>query len=50
MRFYVAIGILMKPSEKYLNSLSKCDKEFYSKYTQLLKETKQRFQKEFDEL
>lgn len=35
---------------EYLNSLSKCDKEFNSKYTQLLKETKQRFQKEFDEL
>ena len=30
--------------------LSQCDKEFSSKFTQLLKETKQRFQKEFDEL
>ena len=35
---------------EYLNSLSKCDKEFNSKFTQLLKETKQRLQKEFDEL
>ena len=34
----------------YLNGLSKCDKEFNSKFTQLLKETKQRLQKEFDEL
>lgn len=33
-----------------LYALSKCDKEFDSKFTQLLKETKQRFQKEFDEL
>lgn len=33
-----------------LDGLLKCDKEFYSKYTQLLKETKQRFQKELDEL
>lgn len=33
-----------------LDALSKCDKEFDSKFTQLLKETKQRFQKEFDEL
>lgn len=30
--------------------LSQCDKEFSSKFTQLLKETKQRFQKELDEL
>ena len=36
--------------EEYLNGLSKCDKEFNSKFTQLLKETKQRLQKEFDEL
>lgn len=35
---------------EYLNSLSKCDKEFNSKFIQLLKETKQRLQKEFDEL
>ena len=34
---------------EYLNDL-KCDKEFDSKFTQLLKETKQRLQKEFDEL
>lgn len=30
--------------------LSKYDKEFNSKFNQLLLETKQRFQKEFDEL
>lgn len=35
---------------EYLNALLKCDEEFNSKFTQLLKETKQRFQKEFDEL
>ena len=35
---------------EYLNGLSKCDKEFNSKFTQLLKETKQRLQKEFDEI
>ena len=35
---------------EYLNVLSKCDKEFDSKFTQLLKETKQRLQKEFDKL
>lgn len=35
---------------EYLKGLSKCDKEFDSKFTQLLKETKQRLQKEFDEL
>ena len=34
---------------EYLNDL-KCDKEFDSKFIQLLKETKQRLQKEFDEL
>ena len=34
---------------EYLNDL-KCDKEFNYKFTQLLKETKQRLQKEFDEL
>ena len=31
-------------------SLSKCDEEFGTKFKQLLNETKQRFQKEFDEL
>lgn len=30
--------------------LSKYDKEFETKFNQLLNETKQRFQKEFDEL
>lgn len=30
--------------------LSHCDKEFETKFKQLLNETKQRFQKEFDEL
>ena len=30
--------------------LSQCDKEFNTKFNQLLLETKQRFQKEFDEL
>ena len=35
---------------EYLNGLSKCDKEFNSKFTQLLKETKHRLQKEFYEL
>lgn len=30
--------------------LSQCDKEFGNKFKQLLNETKQRFQKEFDEL
>lgn len=35
---------------EYLRGLSKCDGEFNSKFTQLLKETKQRFQKEFNEL
>ena len=33
-----------------LDSLSKYDQEFNSKFTQLLKEAKQRLQKEFDEL
>lgn len=33
-----------------LNDLQKYDKDFASKFAQLLKETKQRFQKEFDEL
>lgn len=35
---------------EYLNDLLNCDKEFSSKFTQLLKETNQRLQKEFDEL
>lgn len=35
---------------KYLDDLLKCDEEFNSKFTQILKETKQRFQKEFGEL
>ena len=30
--------------------LSQCDKEFDTKFKQLLNETKQKFQKEFDEL
>ena len=30
--------------------LSQCDKEFETKFKQLLNETKQRLQKEFDEL
>ena len=30
--------------------LSKCDKEFNNKFNQLLLETKQRLQKEFDEI
>lgn len=30
--------------------LSECDKEFETKFKQLLNETKQRFQKEFNEL
>lgn len=30
--------------------LSKCDEEFKNKFTQLLSETKQRLQKEFEEL
>ena len=30
--------------------LSKCDKEFNNKFNQLLLETKQRLQKEFEEL
>ena len=35
---------------EHLRGLSKSDGEFNSKFTQLLKETKQRFQKEFNEL
>ena len=30
--------------------LSQCDKEFETKFKQLLNETKQRFQKEFDDM
>ena len=33
-----------------LYGLSECDSEFKTKFNQLLSETKQRFQKEFDEL
>lgn len=35
---------------EYLNALVKSDKEFGTKFMQLVNETKQRFQKEFDEL
>ena len=33
-----------------LYDLTECDSEFKTKFNQLLSETKQRFQKEFDEL
>lgn len=33
-----------------LYGLLKCDKEFNTKFSQLVSETEQRFQKEFDEL
>ena len=33
-----------------LYGLSECDSEFKTKFNQLLSETKQKFQKEFDEL
>lgn len=33
-----------------LDGLLKCDKEFNAKFSQLVSETEQRFQKEFDEL
>ena len=33
-----------------LYGLSECDSQFKTKFKQLLNETKQRFQKEFDEL
>ena len=33
-----------------LYDLSECDEEFKTKFNQLLSETKQKFQKEFDEL
>lgn len=35
---------------EFLNGLLKGDKEFETKFMQLLSETKQRLQKEFDEL
>jgi hypothetical protein len=35
---------------EYLNALMKGDKEFYTKFMQLVNDTKQRLQKEFDEL
>lgn len=35
---------------EYLNALMKGDKEFGTKFLQLVNETKQRLQKEFDEL
>ena len=35
---------------EYLDSLSKYDKEFKIKFKQFLNETKQRLQKEFDEI
>lgn len=35
---------------EYLNALMKGDKEFDTKFMQLVNETKQRLQKEFDEL
>ena len=51
------IDELINISPKFSNSLvssifelSKCDKEFNNKFNQLLLETKQRFQKEFEEL
>ena len=48
---------LINMSPKFINNLansiyelSKCDKEFNNKFNQLLLETKQRLQKEFEEL
>ena len=45
---------MSKASRGYLADaiwgLSECDEEFNTKFKQLLNETKQRFQKEFDEL
>ena len=35
---------------EYLNGLSECDSEFKTKFKQLLSETKQKYQKEFDEI
>ena len=47
------INMSPKFSSNLANSiyeLSKCDKEFNNKFNQLLLETKQRLQKEFEEL
>lgn len=52
------IDVLLSMSSKSNNvriadaiwGLSECDEEFKTKFKQLLNETKQRFQKEFDEL
>lgn len=52
------VGELLNMSSKSSSSkladaiwgLSQCDKEFETKFKQLLNETKQRLQKEFDEL
>ena len=51
------IDELINMSPKFISSfansiyeLSKCDKEFNNKFNQLLLETKQRLQKEFEEL
>lgn len=45
---------MSKASRNYLAdaiwSFSECDEEFNTKFKQLLNETKQRFQKEFNEL
>ena len=42
----------MATTKNYLDyaGLSKYDKEFETQFNQLLNETKQRFQKEFDEI
>lgn len=52
------VDVLLSMSSKSMRSdlvdaiwgLSECDEEFKTKFKQLLNETKQRFQKEFDEL
>ena len=52
------VDVLLSMSSKSNNvriadaiwGLSECDEEFKIKFKQLLNETKQRFQKEFDEL
>lgn len=52
------VDVLLNMSSKSNNvriadaiwGLSECDEEFKTKFKQLLNETKQRFQKEFDEL
>lgn len=52
------VDVLLSMSSKSNNvriadaiwGLSECDEEFKTKFKQLLNETKQRFQKEFDEL